>query len=163
MNTIEKHFYDTIFHKSAAQYRHKNKDTEFPDKNMLKNWNNVSFHFYFLDLFSHPITRCHLWSSSLIGSTVTSRSFLHQNNNIQWNLKLWGELLTWKLLHMLDFVTDFASCHLLFVSCWLHNVPPPSSTHLFITYDRVLMQINFSLCTNTSFYISVWLWNTSAY
>lgn len=37
MNTIEKHFYDTIFHKSAAQYRHKNKDTEFPDKKILKN------------------------------------------------------------------------------------------------------------------------------
>lgn len=134
MNTIEKHFYDTIFHKSAAQYRHKNKDTEFPDKNMLKNWNNVSFHFYFLDLFSHPITHCHLWSSSLIGSTVTSRSFLHQNNNIQWNLKLWGELLTWKLLHMLDFVTDllpvtFCLFHVDSIM-FLHLHPPTCLSHM---------------------------------
>ena len=84
--------------------------------NVKFDWNH-SVHFFLDLLFSHPITGCHLWSSSLIGWTVTSRSFLHQNNDIQWNLKLWGELLTWKLLHMLDFVTDFASCHLLFVSC----------------------------------------------
>lgn len=129
-------FFKIQYFTSLQDNTETNKDTKFPDKDILQNWNNVSFHSYFLDLlFSHPITRCHLWSSSLIGSAVTSKSFLHQNNNIQWNLKLWGELLTWKLLHMLDFVTDFASCHLLFVSCWLHNVSPPPSTRVFITYE----------------------------